>query len=246
MKCTGRILRLQAERLPDSEERNDLLAESAEVITAAMERFEIVPEIGSSHPEIGDCYSLLGRTYLVAKQFGRAHKAIQKAYELIPPDGSKDHLDLLILTADLQAATAAREAAENTYCEALSLPQAADVQQSEIFARGFSQRGSNRECLGRKQSALEDYRRAAAIWQGLGEFEFAAQAQWAEVCLTSDDDASVVAIGQEESYLAVFLRTACCKLALLIQPETPVCAPSAAQQTATSADSEGGACECSN
>jgi hypothetical protein len=51
----------------------------------------------------------------------------------------------------------------------------------------------------------EDYRRAAEIWLKLGEFEFAAQAQWAEVRMTSDDEASVAAIAEEESYVVRIL-----------------------------------------
>jgi hypothetical protein len=40
---------------------------------------------------------------------------------LVPQNGSKDHLDLLILTGDLQAATGEEESAENTYTLALQV-----------------------------------------------------------------------------------------------------------------------------
>ena len=50
-----------------------------------------------------------------------------KPMNLVPQNGPKDHLDLLILTGDLQAATGEEESAENTYTLALQLPEAADV-----------------------------------------------------------------------------------------------------------------------
>jgi tetratricopeptide (TPR) repeat protein len=160
-----------------------------------------MPEIGPDHAEVGDCYSLMARTYLVARNYARARKALQEAYRRIPPDGTKDHLDLLILTGDIEAATNNADDAEQRYTEALKLPQADDVQISEIFARGYYQRAVNRTTLGRRQGALADYRKAEELWRYLEEPEHAARAQWAATKLERADDPSIVAFDGHPSPL---------------------------------------------
>jgi tetratricopeptide (TPR) repeat protein len=206
MKCTGRILRLQAEKERDRDVRAALLTDSAAVIDAAIEQFNVVPEIGPTHPEVGDSYSLLARTYLVAKHYDLARDALRRAYSLIPPNGSKDHLDLLILTGDLMAETGQRDSAETSYTEALNLPEAADVQRSEILARAHYQRGANREKLKRPDSATTDYGVAAEVWESLEEYEAAAKARWAQVRLSAGEDEQVLRkLETEESYLVRLL-----------------------------------------
>jgi tetratricopeptide (TPR) repeat protein len=206
MKCTGRILRLQAEKERDRDLRAALLTESASVIDAAIEEFKVVPEIGPTHPEVGDSFSLLARTYLVAKRYDMAQSALQRAYSLIPPNGSKDHLDLLILTGDLMAETGQRDGAETSYTEALTLPEAADVQRSEILARAYYQRGANREKLKRSDVAAADYGAAAEIWESLEEYEFAAKARWAGLRLGAGEDEQVLReLETEDSYLVRLL-----------------------------------------
>jgi tetratricopeptide (TPR) repeat protein len=199
-KCVGRIMRMQAEK--SSDHRTALLTESVQSINHAINKFNNVTEIGPTHPEIGDCYSLLARTYLVARQYEDARSALRSAYDLIPQNGSKDHLDLLILTGDLQAATSEYDAAENTYTQALELPEAADVQRSEIFARGFYQRGKLRESQGRSSQAIADYRRAGRLWLDLNEYEKGAQARWQELRLSSPQEKPILdEIANEESFL---------------------------------------------
>jgi len=206
MKCTGRILRLQAEKERDRDVRAALLTDSAAVIDAAIEQFNVVPEIGPTHPEVGDSYSLLARTYLVAKHYDLAGDAMRRAYSLIPPNGSKEHLDLLILTGDLMAETGQRDSAEASYTEALTLPEAADVQRSEILARAYYQRGANRDKLKRPDSAATDYGVAAEIWESLEEYEAAAKARWAQVRLCAGEDDQVLRkLETEESYLVRLL-----------------------------------------
>jgi tetratricopeptide (TPR) repeat protein len=161
-----------------------------------------MPEIGPNHPEVGDCFSLLARTYLVAGEFEKAQDALRQAHDLIPPNGSKDHLDLLILTGDLYAAKNEKEAAERQYTEALELPDAADVQVSEIFARGYYQRGRVRERLQRPKQATADYQCAARLWMHLDEFEESAKAKWRQICVEAQDEKTILdQIAEEESYL---------------------------------------------
>jgi tetratricopeptide (TPR) repeat protein len=200
LKCEGRIMRLQAERTPS--QRSSLLTASAESINTAIQKFISMSEIGPTHPEVGDCFSLLARTYLVAREYDKAQAALRKAYELIPPNGSKDHLDLLILTGDLYAATGDKEAAERTYGEALDLPEAQDVQVSEIFARGHYQRGWIRERLQRPSQATKDYECAAKLWLHLEEFEQSAKARWHHIYLQASTEKAILdEIAQEESFL---------------------------------------------
>jgi len=66
MKCLGRLLRLEAEQTPAGPTRKQLLEESARHIRDAIARFSGMPEFGSDHPEVGDCYSLLGVRFSMA------------------------------------------------------------------------------------------------------------------------------------------------------------------------------------
>src|SRR5579864_2820016 len=67
-KCTGRLARLFAERTANVSERARYLEESIALLIQAIDTFKTMPEIGPNHPEVGDCFSLIARTYLVAKQ----------------------------------------------------------------------------------------------------------------------------------------------------------------------------------
>ena len=201
LKCLGRLMRMQAEKM-NKTERGELLTASADSINRAITQFSNMRDIGPTHPEVGDCFSLLARTYLVARLYEDAKVALRRAYELIPQNGSKDHLDLLILTGDLQVATGEDGAAENTYTQAFNLTEAADVQKSEIFARGYYQRARLRERLQRKGQAIEDYERAAALWSELQEFENSARSRWRSIYLSSPDEKALLdEIANEESSL---------------------------------------------
>ncbi len=68
MKCIGRLLRLLSEVASDESERKDLLHQSIEKLKEAIGLFEKSSEHGPTNPDTGDCYSLLGRTYLVSDQ----------------------------------------------------------------------------------------------------------------------------------------------------------------------------------
>jgi hypothetical protein len=90
-----------AEEAKDLTNKRDLLQISIRHLESAIERFSRSPEFGPEHPEVGDCYSLLGRTYLVSGARSDARRAVRKASTLIPPSGAKDYLDLRILEGEL-------------------------------------------------------------------------------------------------------------------------------------------------
>jgi tetratricopeptide (TPR) repeat protein len=177
-KCNGRLARLYAEQEANQSERAKYLDQSIKLLTTAIATFGSMSEIGPDHPEVGDCFSLIARTYLVGKQYGNAKEALQEAYRRIRPKDAKDYLDLLILSGDLEAATGKYDYAENLYSEALAMPASTDAQISEIFARGYLQRGKNRAKLGRTEGARSDFGWAASIWKTLEEYERAAEADW--------------------------------------------------------------------
>ena len=199
-KCQGRILRMQAESA-QTETRHGLLEASAATIKKAIDEFTGMPAYGSTHQEVGDCYSLLARTYLVADDHENARKYLRRAHELIPADGGKDHLDLLILSGDLQAARGDFRGADEFYSKAITLPQAADVQISEMFARGHFQRARNYERLQQSERAKQDFATAQRIWLELDEYEESAKARWGTICLEGAPKQLSDALRDEVSHL---------------------------------------------
>jgi tetratricopeptide (TPR) repeat protein len=180
-KCIGRLFRLQAEHSENLLEKQGFFAESKLNIQEAIYRFSRLSEFGPDHPEVGDCYSLLGRTHLAAGELSEADKMIRKAYELITQLDGKDYADLLILDGDLQLAKGDRVAADALYSDALAAGSDEISVSSEIRARAYFQRGKNRVAMGMKEPGISDLRRAKALWEALGEQEAASQASWNEI-----------------------------------------------------------------
>jgi len=185
-KCMGRLYRMMAEQEHDMQQRAAWLAASVACIQEAIQRFTQMPEFGALHPEVGDCYSLLGRTYLVAGLAQEASHAVREAYRLITDDRSKDYLDLVILHADMEAMWGEKTAAERYYEQALALAHSDHPEISEMRARAYYQRGRNREALRRQPAAIQDFLTAAEIWRSLGEHTAAAEAQWRAMRLGED------------------------------------------------------------
>ena len=181
-KCIGRIYRMQAEKeldnpKPDRQKVAALLDQSAECLTEAIQRFSRLVEFGSDDPEVGDCYSLIGRTFLVGGKLIEADDAARKAFNLISEGSGKDYLDLLILAGDLQARTRNEEAAENLYTGALEI-NSDNAEMTEMQARAYLRRGLNRATMKQTQLALSDIDRAATIFRSLGEMSKSNQARW--------------------------------------------------------------------
>src|SRR5262249_1824392 len=133
----------------------------------AIRMFEKLDEVGPNHPEVGDCYSLLGRTLLLSNNRREATKAVKKARELLTDQTDKDYLDLCLLDGDLEAAGQRHADAEAYYEEVLGKTQTGDAEKSEIYARAYLARGKARFALGRKEHAIADFDRAAKIWRDL-------------------------------------------------------------------------------
>ena len=184
-KCIGRLDRVEAEQTGIARERKaELLQASAEKLLKAIRMFSDAGEFGSTHIQVGDCYSLLARTYLTSRKRGETEVALRKAYEIIPATSTKEYFDLLILTGDFEVTWGERSQAEVRFSEVIDHHSNQSREHSEIYARALSKRAANRAKLNRKQTALADYQRAAEAWRSLDEHEEAAKMEWA--CLELD------------------------------------------------------------
>jgi hypothetical protein len=163
-KCLGRLKRMEAEAVGDSGNRAQLLVESEQLLCEAIDRFTAL----GIEAEVGDCYSLLARTHLVAGKMRDARDAVGEADLRLVEPRTKDYLDLHIVKGDLMAHTS-RRSAESLYTEVLSESGEGDSQKSEIFARAHLHRGKVRAALGESDKAMVDFRCAAEIWDALDD-----------------------------------------------------------------------------
>ena len=203
-KCIGRIYRMQAEKeleahKPDRQKVADLLDKSAEFLTDAIQRFSRLEEVGPDDPEVGDCYSLLGRTFLVSEKRREADGAVKKAFKLIPEGSGKDYLDLLILGGDLQVRNRDREAAEGFYNSALKI-NSENTEMTEIQARAYLRRGLNRATMKRMQHAAEDISKAAEIFLSLGEIGKSNHARWEQRRIQNQIPPEAFSLLEQEGY----------------------------------------------
>ena len=162
-KCIGRLKRMEAEVALDADRKSQLLEESIERLREAIHRFSKL-ELTA---EVGDCYSLLARTYLEANNRQAARRAIMEAEDRLIDPTNKDYLDLKIVTGDLMKHIS-RRSAERIYTEVLATRTGVeDAQNSEILARAYLQRGRIRTASGHKNKAMADFSAAASIWEEL-------------------------------------------------------------------------------
>lgn len=180
VKCRGRLCRMEAEQMPNGEAKTVRLKESVALLLEAIDRFSHLAEFGPEDPEVGDCYSLLGRTHLVLGELSEADVALQRAGLLIVDESSKDFIDLELLKADVEAFKGNRHVAGQLLDRAIAISVAADPEISEMRARAFFKRGENRESVGDRVGASSDYRSAKWIWESLQDEQFAAVAAWEE------------------------------------------------------------------
>lgn len=178
LKCRGRLCRMEAEAMPIGDPRTLKLLESVNLLDEAIERFSQLSEVGPDDPEVGDCYSLMGRTYLQLRDIQAARPAIAKAYDLIVDRSSKDYIDLLILNGDFEVAIGNRQSARRFYQQALEINPGGDPEISEMRARAYFQSAINDEAAGNIASAKIAYQSARDIWLQLQDEEFAALAAW--------------------------------------------------------------------
>jgi tetratricopeptide (TPR) repeat protein len=198
MKCIGRLYRMQAEAEADKQAKAALLAKSTASLLDAIHKFSESEEFGPDSPEVGDCNSLLGRSYLVSKDLRKAADSIKKASELITDHTSKDFLDLLILRGDIAVAKGDRELADSEYRDALSWSQDGGAEVTEMLARANFKCGLNERAMGKKPIAA--MRKAAEIWHQLGEDEAAAEAEWNEILLIEELPANTIQILERQKF----------------------------------------------
>jgi tetratricopeptide (TPR) repeat protein len=179
-KCIGRLCRIEAETPEKGDRRTELLKESTAHLETAISAFTAMGNM----PEVGDCWSLLGRTQLVSGRTREAVAAAEKAKELVVDFESKDYFDLLILVGDLAAVRRDFQAAEAFYSDAVKLQATADSERSEILARAYYQRGKSYAAQHRNGPAIRDFHKAAAIWQQLDEPEMESKSAWEEMRLS--------------------------------------------------------------
>ncbi len=172
-KCLGRLKRMEAEAAQESERRAALLQNSISLLSKAIQEFTTLELVA----EVGDCYSLLARTYLAVGDPERARTAINEANQRLIDPNNKDYLDLQIVKGDLMLRVS-RRSAEGFYSEVIAATEDGgyDAQRSEITARAYLHRGRVRRILG-DHGARADFLSAAKIWGHL-EDPMADTAHW--------------------------------------------------------------------
>jgi tetratricopeptide (TPR) repeat protein len=201
-KCVGRLYRIMAEETSDAEKKREFLDSSRSRLETAIARFSLSPEFGPNHPEIGDCYSLLGRTYLVAQNIKTAWDCVAKAGRLLSQNDGKDYLDLRILEGELLERRD-REAAESCYIEVLKHEFIGDAERSEIAARAYFRCAKNRAAMGKDELAARDFSKAEELWTRLGEPVNAAVGAWDRLKMQTAVPPSALALLLKEQSLPV-------------------------------------------
>jgi tetratricopeptide (TPR) repeat protein len=177
LKCIGRIFRMEAEQNYRDEIRfGKCLESSVDFLQRAIEMFPKVTELNEIEriSEVGDCFSLLGRTYLIAGQTSRAADAAREAIDRITDHESKDFADLEILLGDLALARGDQAAAESHFDCAIQVAGTSDAERSEIAARARFQKGV-------LTGKSEYFDKAAEIWDRLEEPHNADRAKWQSI-----------------------------------------------------------------
>lgn len=176
-KCVGRLMRMQAEEHLNADITKGRFKESIEFLNDAISLFSNLDSYGPDHPEIGDCYSLLGRTYLSMGNVERAFDCVNEAVPRINY-GSKDYLDLLILQGEIWSSLGQHDKALDAYEEVISETSVNDYQISEIVARAHLQKARTLLHMDCRTDALDAYEESRRIWEHFGERNFAAIAEW--------------------------------------------------------------------
>ena len=174
LKCLGRLFRMEAERHRRDEDRfRELLGCSIDYLNRAIDGFPKATELSPADriAEVGDCYSLLGRSYLVGGALEKADAMGREAIERITDETSKDYADLQILLGDLARAQKNIDAAMSFYDAAIKAAGTSDAERSEIAARAHFQKGH-------ATKSTRSYDRATEIWEKLEEDELADGARW--------------------------------------------------------------------
>jgi tetratricopeptide (TPR) repeat protein len=197
-KCLGRLCRLEAE-VTQPERRGELLAESQQLLERAIDEFGNLDGFGPRHEDVGDCWSLLGRTLLVGRHFREARTAVDRATEILETHpNTKEFVDLLLLDAELAHHEGFATSAESLVEDALAAPCVQAGESSEIRARAFLFRSRLRGARGLKDAAAVDSDRAAEIYDSLGHSRAAAAARLRAIHLRGEVPREIQVVVEEE------------------------------------------------
>jgi lipopolysaccharide biosynthesis regulator YciM len=179
-KCLGRLYRLEAKESSDTHRREELYALSVSFLQEAIDCFESLEEIEDEarYAEIGDCYSLLARTYLESGNRSKADAFARQALPLLKDKGDKDYLDFQIVLGDISARNREWETASSFYTVVIDQQFEDDPEKTEMRARALHRRGLSWQNRQQTERALKDFRQAAAIWLELRDPRSAALAEW--------------------------------------------------------------------
>ena len=198
-KCNGRLARLRAAETINNGDRESFLQNSVDELSIAIDMFSQHEEFGPEHSEIGDCHSLLARTFLSIGKVAEAEKHVEKASKLIADDNSKDYFDLLIVIGDIAARRGDMRAAHTSYTNVIEHDRSHDYQMSEIVARGYRQRGTLYAKHNNKPKAVSDLTKAATIWESYNEEQPAAEAKWEAILIRQEFPRPVLRVLDQET-----------------------------------------------
>jgi len=197
---------MEAEQENDTDAKASKFQLSIDLLKKAIEEFSRLSDFGPEHAEVGDCFSLLGRTYLSMGHISDADASTRKSLKLLSEKDGKDYIDLVILIGDIAVAQEKRVDAQAWYDEAIRISKDRGAEVSEMRARAFRQRGKLRQHLSNKTAAIADLRIAAEIWHKLGENESAASALWDAWKFENNPSPTVSGLLEKEK-AAVRMRT---------------------------------------
>ena len=197
-KCLGRLKRLRAEAESNSEVKRAFFEDSVQSLREAVCLFGDL--YGPEDPEVGDCYSLLGRTHLSSGNVRAARDCAMEAMRRIDPD-SKDYLDLRILEGDIWLVTREETKALKAFEEVIDLTSEQDYQISEIVARAHRQRARALMRVGRRADAELAFAEAQRIWEHYGEDNLAAEAEWGGIRASETLERRIILLLEKEEPL---------------------------------------------
>lgn len=184
-KCLGRLERIKAENEEDATERSRNFKRSVKLLNEAIVQFGNLLNHGLFGEEVGDCYSLLGRTYLSMARLEDAQECAEKARVRINIK-NKDYLDLCILDGDISAKNKNYKAAVLAYQKVTQTVDEENYQYSEIVARARLQMGRALMQLNEENQAISEFEEATRIWRHYEEWDLAAHSEWESIQATED------------------------------------------------------------
>lgn len=197
-KCLGRLCRKEAEEGDLSvEERKSKLRESVQLLEDGIEGFKNLEHYSSKDSDIGDCFSLLGRTYLVIGDLQKVAWAMAQSYPLMNTN-SKEYADLLILQGDYESKQKNYPEAEARYTEALNIVSKANNSWSEIRARALFRRGLSFKNNSKASIAKIDFQAALEVWTELKRPHHIAEMQWEIILIDENLPSSAVSKFEKE------------------------------------------------